>query len=91
MKYQRKPLIVDAFRWTGDIDQSEDPEWACEAIKDGRITFCAQGTPACSMLVRTPGGIEEVQHGYFLVKFENGDFGVYAPTTFHSTYDRVEG
>ena len=39
MKYKSKPIIVDAFLWTGGPDQTEDPEWICEAIRDGTATI----------------------------------------------------
>ena len=26
-KFRKKPVVIDAFRWTGDEWQTEDPEW----------------------------------------------------------------
>ena len=37
MKYRKKPVVIEAFKWTGDIIQKEDPEWIIEAIKDGIV------------------------------------------------------
>jgi len=34
-KYREKPVIIDAFQWTGDGWQIEDPWWIVEAISDG--------------------------------------------------------
>jgi hypothetical protein len=40
MKYRSKQgEIVDAFRWTGGPDQTEDPEWIVAAIRSGHVTF----------------------------------------------------
>jgi hypothetical protein len=38
-QYRRKPQLIEAFQWTGGIDQNEDPVWAVEAIREGTITF----------------------------------------------------
>jgi len=35
MKYRKKPIIIEAFLWTGGPDQIEDPVWAVDAIKSG--------------------------------------------------------
>jgi hypothetical protein len=36
-KYDRKPEPIEAFKWTGDINQGGggEPEWIVEALKDG--------------------------------------------------------
>jgi len=38
-KHNISGMVVDAFQWDGDMDQSKYPDWAAEAVKDGRITF----------------------------------------------------
>lgn len=32
-KYRKKPVVIEAFKWTGGPDQTEDPEWICEALR----------------------------------------------------------
>ena len=39
MKYRKKPVVIEAFKWTGEPDQTEDPEWIIAAIKKGIVTF----------------------------------------------------
>jgi hypothetical protein len=39
MKYRKKPIVVEAFKWSGDINQLEDPEWIIEEIKKGNVWF----------------------------------------------------
>jgi hypothetical protein len=39
MKFVRKPEEIEAFLYTGDQDQKDDPLWAVEAIKKGVIYF----------------------------------------------------
>lgn len=36
-KYYLKSREVKAFKWTGDLDQIEDPEWIIEEIKSRRV------------------------------------------------------
>lgn len=37
--YRKKPVVIEAFRWTGGPDQEEDPVWFLEAMMDGRVFF----------------------------------------------------
>ncbi len=50
MKYRKKPVVIQAFKWTGGIEQLEDPEWIVEEIKKGNVTF--DGTPI-TMKIKT--------------------------------------
>lgn len=34
MKYQKKPIVVEAFQWLGDDRYSYMPEWAVKALKN---------------------------------------------------------
>ena len=34
MKYRKKPVVIEAFKWTGGQDQIEDPQWIIDAIKN---------------------------------------------------------
>ena len=39
-KYRKKPVVIEAFKWTGDMNQVEDPEWIIEAIKKRYYLVC---------------------------------------------------
>ena len=39
MKFRKKPVVINAFKWTGDMFQNEDPEWITEAIQEGKVYF----------------------------------------------------
>lgn len=54
-RYRKKPVVVDAFQWTGDHHQIEDPVWICEAIRKGNVFFTPNGTTV-KMHIRTLGG-----------------------------------
>ncbi len=39
MRYVTKQHEIEAFKWTGDEHQTEDPEWIVQAIKSGLVSF----------------------------------------------------
>ena len=44
MKYRKKPVVIEAFQWTGGPEQEDDPEWIIEAIKkQGGVVLKMQG------------------------------------------------
>lgn len=72
MKY-RTCALVDAFKWTGDQDQIEYPEWAVELVKSGAIEFDDAGSPRVHLHVSLPGrnGLI-VRPGEYLVRDKYG-------------------
>lgn len=32
MKFRERPVVIEAFYWTGGPDTTEDPDWIIEAI-----------------------------------------------------------
>lgn len=36
-KYRKKPVVIEAFLWTGGPDQQEDPIWMKDAIQQGTV------------------------------------------------------
>ncbi len=38
-KYRKRPAVIEAFRWTGGPDQTEDPDWIKRQIKAGFVSF----------------------------------------------------
>jgi len=57
MLYRKKPIIVDAFQWTGGSDQTEDPEWIIQALIDGTVYFIGAGTPDVALCIQTLDGL----------------------------------
>lgn len=90
-KYQRKSEVVDAFRWTGGPEQIEDPEWAVKAMKADVIRLYAAGTPAVSMEIVTREVLKSAQPGWYILQYANGDLDALPPTTFHNTFEKVNG
>ena len=90
-KYRKKPVVINAFKWTGDELQTEDPEWAIEAIKEGKMTFKNKGTPEVTLNIQTLEGTMEVTRGDYIIQGVENELYPCKPGIFHKTYDEVEG
>lgn len=93
MWYRKKPLAVEAFKWTGDRDQLEDPIWAIEAIKQGTIYFEGpKENPfrdSVVMLIITREGIMQVNHGDYVIRGIKNEIYPCKPDVFEATYDKL--
>lgn len=90
MKYRKKPVVIDAFKWTGGPDQAEDPEWAIEAIANGAITFPGGGTKDCVMRIHTLEGDMTAQQGDYIIRGVNGEIYPCKPDIFEKTYESAD-
>jgi len=88
MKYRKKPIIVDAFKWTGGPDQTEDPEWIEGAIKKGDVFFKNSGTLEVTM--HLDQGAQIADRGDYIVMDEYGAMSAHSPEGFEATYEKVE-
>ena len=84
-KYRKKPVVVEAFKWTGGPDQTEDPLWIVEAIKKHEVWF-AEGV----MFINTLEGDMAAQPGDFIIKDIKGELYSRKPDIFAQTYELVE-
>ena len=90
MKYRKKPVVIEAFKWTGDIIQKEDPEWIVEAIKDGVAWFNNSGTESCNMEIKTLEGNHIASRGDYIIKGIKDELYPCKPDIFEATYEVVE-
>lgn len=90
MKYVKKSLVIDAFCWTGDENQVEDPEWACEAVKNKTLWFKNVCTPEVVLMIETLEGTREARRGDYIIKGIAGEFYPCRPEIFEATYELVE-
>ena len=95
MKYRKKPVVIEAFKWTGDMDQEEDPEWIIEAIKRHEVWFRFTESPdpivnRTRMVIKTLEGEMEANPGDFIIQGVNGEIYPCKPDIFEKTYEAVE-
>ena len=84
MKYRKKPIIVEAFQWTGGPDQADDPEWFAEQIKAGDVAFVVGG-----MIIKTPQKPIVVDAGDYIIRGIKGEIYPCKPDVFEATYEPV--
>lgn len=89
MKYRKKPVIIEAFRWTGDIEQEEDPVWIIEGFKNGLIKFDNPGKPFVQLVICTLEGNMFANRGDYIIKGIQGEIYPCKPDIFEATYEPV--
>lgn len=87
-KYRKKPVVIEAFRWTGGPDQTEDPEWIIEKIRSEDVWFYEEerGT---FMMIMTLEGVMQASQGDYIIKGVAGEVYPCKPEIFEATYDLV--
>lgn len=90
MKYRKKPVIIEAFKWTGGPDQTEDPLWIIEAIKKDEVWFKNIETPDVQLCIKTLEGTMVASVGDYIIKGVKGELYPCKPDIFEATYDTVE-
>ncbi len=88
-KYCKKPVIVEAFQYDGDLKGSDGkyyvPEWAVQALGDGTLFYQGQG----ELFVKTLEGDMHVSVGDYVIKEVNGELYPCKPDVFDKTYEPV--
>lgn len=79
MKYRKKPVIIEAFKWTVD----EVPSWWLER-KDITIN-----TATGSAFIPTLEGTHEASIGDFIIQGVKGEIYPCKPDIFEQTYEKV--
>lgn len=90
MLYRKKPVVIEAFQWTGGPDQTEDPEWCVAAIARGDVWFEDAGTSDCAMTIGTLEGVHRANQGDFIIKGVAGELYPCKPEIFAATYEAVQ-
>ena len=77
MKYRKKPVIIEAVRWTGSIT----PE-----MEDllGEVKVLPKGS---SLLIPTMEGVMEARRGDYIIRGVNGELYPCKPDIFKKTYE----
>lgn len=86
-RFRKKPVVVDAFCWTGGPDQTEDPDWIVEAIQEADVRF-DDDYPG-SMLIGTLEGTMAASIGDWIIRGIKGEIYPCKPDIFEATYERV--
>lgn len=89
MKYRKKPVVIEAFQWTGN--SNEYPEWFSNAIKNAKAWPIGANTDEhYYMEIETLEGIHHANIGDYIIKGIAGEIYPCKPEIFEQTYEKVE-
>lgn len=89
MKFKKKPVVIEAFQWTGNEKQREDPVWAIEKIKDGTIFFSRDDNEELIMKIKTLEGVMTANQEDWIIKGISDEVYPCKPDIFEKTYTPV--
>ena len=90
MYVRRDGIILQAFRWTGDPDQDEDPAWAADAMSNGELSFENEGTPKVRLLIHAANGTLCAKRGDWIIRDADGATYPCKPEMFEQIYERLQ-
>jgi hypothetical protein len=90
-KFRKKPVVIDAFQWTADIDQTDDPIWIVEAIKAGRVEIKRPVIDGArlGLHIHTLEGSMVARVGDWIIRGVEGEIYPCKPDIFAATYEPV--
>lgn len=89
-KFRKKPVVIDAFQWTGGPDQTEDPVWIVEALDKSPSEPGAARISYPEMRIYTLEGVMVASPGDWIIRGVKGELYPCKPDVFATTYEPVE-
>ena len=89
-KWKKKPIVIEAFCWTGDDKQTEDPQWIIDAINSCTVRFENAGTTEVTMMIDTLEGTHRANRGDYIIQGIQGELYPCKPDIFLATYESVD-
>jgi hypothetical protein len=96
MKYRKKTVVIEAFKYEGDLMNSDGnycvPDWAVKAYESAILYVDAinDKEPPCDLFIHTSEGRMLVNVGDYVIKGVNGELYPCKPDIFEKTYEKVE-
>ena len=90
--YRERATTVDAFKWTADETQTEDPVWIKEALELGREhvygAVIMKSQPfGCCMSITVPSGTAVAVPGDYVIRGAKGELFTMKPDAFAAKYE----
>lgn len=91
-RFRKRPVVIEAFKWTGGPAEPANPQWAVDAIKSGRMSVQDPYAPSFAALldIRTPEGMMHALPGDWIIKGVKEEIYPCKPDIFEMTYESVE-
>ena len=97
MKYRKKPVVIEAFQYDGDLKGTDGnyyvPDWAVNAFESGILHYPFPVSllhPPCELYVKTLEGDMHVSVGDYVIRGVNGEIYPCKPDVFEKTYEPAE-
>lgn len=97
MKYRKKPVVIEAFQYDGDLKGSGGsyyvPDWAVKAFEKGVLFYKSPLSPClppCELCVKTLEGEMHISVGDYVIRGVNGELYPCKPDIFEKTYEQIE-
>lgn len=87
-KFQKKPVVIEAFQWTTDVNQKEDPQWLARRL-GGSVRIEGVGTPEVCMKIDILEGTMTASPGDWIIQGVSGELYPCKPDIFELTYESV--
>lgn len=86
MKFRRKPVLIEARRFTGAFDSEMIEGWMGLSAS----AYTAQGADSPRLAIPTRGGRLDVMAGDWVIKSADGQFYPCKPDAFAATYEPAD-
>lgn len=94
-KYRKKPVIIEAFQYNGNLNREDGnyvPDWAVNAFKNGEMYYVrvSLNEPPCELYIDTLEGAHHVSVDDYIIRGVNGELYPCKPDIFKKTYEEVK-
>ena len=77
MKYRKKPVVIEAFKYDGDLKGSDGqyyvPDWAVKAYEDGTMYYGELDGQPGKLFIKTLEGVHHASVGDYIIQGVNGE------------------
>lgn len=93
MKYKKRPVVVEAFQYDGDLKGADGkyyvPDWAVEAYEKGIMYYVSKLDAPPELFIKTLEGTHHVSVGDYIICGVKGELYPCKPDIFEKTYEHV--
>lgn len=83
-KYRKKPVVIEAIRFPGNITLSEFQEWLTEFDPERKCTYVEK-----TLQIKTLEGVMTANIGDYIIQGVKGELYPCKPDIFEATYEEV--
>lgn len=92
-KYIKKPIIIEAFKYEGDLSANGKycvPSWAIEAYENGTLYYKEADDSSSELFVKTLEGDMLCEVGCYIIQGVEGEIYPCRSDIFDKTYEKVK-